>query len=326
MEGTGGVMPFKKIDCVRRTLLKMPGNALKIWLYYYMREGKERLAWASEEELCETLDLNRDTMRKWRTWLVDNGWMKLMGHRDPKTGEFSTPIYRVKEGTVTENISDGRRRNIPLRSQPKVSVAVPAEVFGEEVDTYKQVDSERQVEPKVSQSVSEIPFASLTTSSDNSQEKSDRLFFSKQENRELDFEEYNVAQDLYLDLLPVGKMAEADVIRLAELAIKYGMTYIRAIWFWNKLHKDKGLQFRSISQFAAAIESESDNNIASQYDYHRRSDCPKCKKLRKCVHCHLVEDMTWSDHAPSHEGEKRYLHKGCEREYNDFKNGYGATA
>lgn len=147
--------PFKKIDCTRRGFLRMPGNALKIWMYYYTREGKERLAWASEEELCEATDLNRDTMRKWRNWLIENGWLKLMGHRDAKTGEFALAIYRVKEGTVPEIFGDGRSRNIPLRcsrnfqspSQPKLSATAAAEVFGEEVEPLKQVDSQRQVEP-----------------------------------------------------------------------------------------------------------------------------------------------------------------------------------
>jgi hypothetical protein len=147
--------PFKKIDCTRREFLRMPGNALKIWMYYYTREGKERLAWASEEELCEATDLNRDTMRKWRNWLIENGWFKLMGHRDAKTGEFAVGIYRVKEGTVPESFGDGRSRNIPLRCsrniqsppQPKLSVTAAAEVFGEEVEPVKQVDSQKQLEP-----------------------------------------------------------------------------------------------------------------------------------------------------------------------------------
>jgi Helix-turn-helix domain len=147
--------PFKKLECERRGYLRMPGNALKIWLYYYSREGEERLAWASEEEICKATDLNRDTMRKWRRWLVDNGWLKLMGHRDSKTGEFAIAIYRVKEGTVAETFSDGRSRNIPSRcsrnfrspSQPNISVSAAAESFGEEVEPLLQVDSEKQVAP-----------------------------------------------------------------------------------------------------------------------------------------------------------------------------------
>lgn len=155
MDNERSSKPFKKIDCTRRSFLRMPGNALKIWLYYYTREGKERLAWASEEELCEMTDLNRDTMRKWRNWLVENKWLKLMGHRDAKTGEFAVPIFRVKEGTVAETFSDGRSRNIPPRRSrnlqqpcpPNISVTAAAESFGEEVEPLNQVEPEKQVAP-----------------------------------------------------------------------------------------------------------------------------------------------------------------------------------
>jgi hypothetical protein len=309
--------PFKMLMCERKALLRMPGNALKIWMYYWMKEGPERLAWTTEEAVCEGTNLNKDTMHKWRNWLVDHNWLKPMGRKKREHGEFGVPVFRVKEGdAITEDFSDGRSRNFPSRSTPKTLGAddtenisgVPSNIFGEEVDT-DQVDTVLVDSKLVSQSVSEIPFASLTTPSVVIQEKSSVLYWSEQEQRELSFEEYLFAQDVYLDLLPKGRMLEADVIRLAELAIKYGMTYLRAVWFWNKLHKDKGLQFRSISQFAEALESESDNNVASQMDYHDQASCPKCKKLRKCRHCHKVEDMTDSG------GDDWYLHKGCEEEY-----------
>jgi len=158
--------PFKKLDCQRRNYLKLPGNALKIWLYYYSREGKERLAWASEKEICETCDLNRKTMQVNRRWLIDNGWLIKMGERNSKTGQFSIPIYRVDEGTIPAE-TDGRSANrvpqIGLRSpsptirtqpQPTTLPTVPAQKLGEEVYPYKQVEPKEQVSKLASESVS----------------------------------------------------------------------------------------------------------------------------------------------------------------------------
>jgi len=148
--------PFKMIDCTRKEFLAMPPNALKIWLYYYLREGAERKAWGSEENICEVTRMNRDTMRKWRGWLEDNGWLKLIGHRDEESGDFAVPVYRVDEGTLPAAESFGyghsedSRRKFRTRKPPKVSVTEAAESFGEEVEPKKQVEpapSASEVEP-----------------------------------------------------------------------------------------------------------------------------------------------------------------------------------
>jgi len=161
MSKTQPTKPFKKLDCQRKTFLRLPPNALKIWLYYFLREKEERRAWASEEDICDVTAMNRDTMRKWRNWLETNGWLQLLGHRDPQTGEFAVPIYRVDEGTIPESVgyghSEDSRRKFRLRQppkvfdtvQPKVSVTVPAESFGEEVEPKKQVDTDDQVAPSL---------------------------------------------------------------------------------------------------------------------------------------------------------------------------------
>lgn len=165
MSKTQPTKPFKKLDCQRKTFLRLPPNALKIWLYYFLREGEERRAWASEEDICDVTAMNRDTMRKWRNWLETNGWLQLLGHRDPQTGEFAVPIYRVDEGTIPESFgyghSEDSRRKFRLRQPPKVPVTVPAESFGEEVEPKKQVDTDEQVEPSllVSESVGSEPSA-----------------------------------------------------------------------------------------------------------------------------------------------------------------------
>jgi len=159
--------PFKKIDCTRRGFLRMPGNALKIWLYYYTREGAERLAWASEKELCEATGLNRDVMYDWRNWLEENGWLKRMGSKHHGDGRFAMAIFRVKEGTVPEK-KDGRKSN-RVRKSPtgepvgknrtrpvgenrspssrQKSESVQSVKIGEEVEPLLQVEPKGQVEP-----------------------------------------------------------------------------------------------------------------------------------------------------------------------------------
>ena len=151
---------FKMLDVERKALLRMPGNALKIWLYYWMREGRERIAWASEEEICRHVGLNPKTMRTWRKWLVINGWLKPMGYRSADSGEFAVPKFRVDEGTLPETKScpSDRIQNLVacadqvLGDRPAPSLGshriqnLDEEVETSEVDTKEQVDT-KEVEP-----------------------------------------------------------------------------------------------------------------------------------------------------------------------------------
>jgi hypothetical protein len=91
---------YKILDSDRRDLLKMPGNALKIWLFYWMKEGGERLAWDTEKDICAAVGLNKNTMHTWRDWLEDNGWLKRMGYAPRKHGEFPVPKFRADEGQI----------------------------------------------------------------------------------------------------------------------------------------------------------------------------------------------------------------------------------
>lgn len=156
-------------------------------------------------------------------------------------------------------------------------------------------------------------------------------YWSEALGRGLDISEVDVAEDLYLDLLPNGYMNRADVITLAELAISYGMPFIRSIWFWNRLHKEGGLKFRTIAALAEALASESDNNVVMQYQEHDFAKCPKCKKLRTCVQCGKREDGT--ECRDYMDAVKRgtypaggYMHKGCEYEWYEGKRSMAAAA
>jgi len=107
---------FKTLDVERKGLLRLPGNALKVWLYYRMREGQERLAWATEKDICSVTGLHRDVMYDNRRWLVKNGWLKPMSVRKRAHGEYATQVFRVKEGTVPEK-KDRRKGNNPTSAR-----------------------------------------------------------------------------------------------------------------------------------------------------------------------------------------------------------------
>lgn len=128
--------PFKKFYCDDRDIFRLPGTALKIWLYHYTREGKDRKSWPTVETLCEELDINRDTLFRWREYLVAHGWLEKVGDHRRLDGEFSVPEYKVRKGTVTEKIVDGhpdkrkanRVRKNQTRTGPKKSYATDPKI------------------------------------------------------------------------------------------------------------------------------------------------------------------------------------------------------
>jgi hypothetical protein len=147
---TSEVRPFKKFFCDDRAVFRLPGNAVKLWLYYYAREGPERRSWPTAETICTDLGINQNTLFRWRAFLVEYGWLKKVGDHRRQDGEFSVPEFAVKRGTVPEKIGDGTDKRstnrIPKKcvrthmktsgaSHPKFSGTDPHENFGDEVDS-----------------------------------------------------------------------------------------------------------------------------------------------------------------------------------------------
>jgi hypothetical protein len=150
--------PFKKFYCDRPDVFLIPPSALKIWLFHYTREGKDRRSWPSVETLMKKCGIAKDdTVYKWRAWLQENGWLKKVGEIPPKhnTGEFAVPIFRVTRGTVPQQTGDGD--HTPLnggRSHP-IKRGTGAPLFmGAEVDSVKQVEPQRQVKAERAEPVS----------------------------------------------------------------------------------------------------------------------------------------------------------------------------
>jgi hypothetical protein len=341
------IPPFKMLPVeLREHLHELTGNELKVWLCLYLHSDKTKEAFPSNSLIVQETGLSKKTVKavkaslRKKAWIIsqqryrDNGSLSTMGEKiaSPRCKHFT---YVGGETTPIQ---------VSKVLPPQVPPLHPPEVDTLEVDTEKPDTSKPQDQnPLVSKSVSETPFASLTTSErqenqkpvhsslattkpddslwDRDQEQAwlaqERIpYWSEELNRGLGINEVIIAEELYLDLIPMGKMDEADIATLTELTLAYqtddthGQAVIRSIWHWNKLHKKDSLQFHTIQALAKAMRSESDNNVVIQWHEHNRAECPKCKKLRKCVQCGLLEDGTVYDLGSSHPAGT-YLHKGC---------------
>ncbi|HXW89371.1 MAG TPA: hypothetical protein VEK33_02380 [Terriglobales bacterium] len=135
-------------------------------------------------------------------------------------------------------------------------------------------------------------------------------YWSDELDRGLDITEVDNAGELYLELLPNGQMRREDVVTVAELALRFSKPLIRAVWFWNSIHKNGKLRFSSIRHFANSLNSDSDNNVLAQYRDHNPAECNKCKHLQKCGICHKYQNMT-SGRSASDTATYGYIHKAC---------------
>jgi hypothetical protein len=136
--------PFKKFYCDDKEVFKLPGIPFKIWMYHYAREGKDRKSWPTVETICEALDINPKTLNRWRKYLIANGWLQKVGDRRREGGEYSVPVFKVKRGTVPQNLGDGRKRNrAPRNGAPtdtKIGGATDTKIWN--VDRYQDLGDE----------------------------------------------------------------------------------------------------------------------------------------------------------------------------------------
>jgi hypothetical protein len=162
--------PFKKFYCDRPNVFLIPAPAFKVWMYHYVREGTNRESWPSLPKICKALNMGENSVLKWRKWLIDNGWLVKTGERDSRSGMFSVPVMRVKNGTIPDTSSgtDGRRRTAPQsmgngsqshrtgkyveRPVPKVCGTVVPKVCG----TARPLSLGTEVEPSIQVEPSEV--------------------------------------------------------------------------------------------------------------------------------------------------------------------------
>jgi hypothetical protein len=300
-------------------LAQLSEAQLKVWLYYARRKGADGKAWGKSSSIGAWAGgMAVSTIKNARAWLVKNGWLKPNG----KT-KFGLPMFLPMVPAVLSEVPL-EQNDRTLQSTPPVLSEVLPPYFTKytEVTTEKespqsspsapQIAADSTIEVAKQQQVSEL-VSEQTTSSSQHEQREEPPWYSSVLKRSLTHDEMDIGTQVYLDLIPLGKMDDADVITLVELCIEYHggeiepQDLIRALWTWNHNHKDGGLRWRTIQQMAKSLRSESDNSAHLQYQDHNPADCPKCKKLRKCALCGRVEDMTSSELAPS----DAYMHKSC---------------
>jgi hypothetical protein len=293
---------FKLLDVERKALLRVPGNALKIWLYYWMREGKERIAWGTEKEIRLATGLNKDTYRTWRKWLVDNGWLKPMGFTNRIHGEFGVPRFRVKEGTLPE-IQRGRHPKLPLRDAAEETVrlatevlgAVAADAFGE-IEKYTVKDDTVKEDTKV---VSELGSQGAPTPLGlSSVDQNLKTLSSEEQPQDQNLQtllqkEQDGVQLLFDGLYPNGFESVALFLRevpharaCAEILAKEKIS-VKELLKYNRTHKSGGLVFRSCAVLHKALTKEEQRTL-NDFVGHDPKACRICKALAKKVDGHVL--------------------------------------
>jgi hypothetical protein len=90
-------------------LLKLSEAQLKVWLYHFRREGggEERLSFALQTSVREATELSRSAITHARTWLVRNGWLKVVGFLSEDYGNSSLREYRCAFPQASESAGLG---------------------------------------------------------------------------------------------------------------------------------------------------------------------------------------------------------------------------
>jgi hypothetical protein len=136
-------------------------------MYHYAREGKDRQSWPSVETICEKLAMTKETVYKWRSWLISNGWLVKVGERENGTGIFKVPIIKVTRGSVPQQqVVDGRRANVPPVPGRKTSNTAPSRKKSETVgrknsNTARLEKFQPEVEPELQVNPFEVEAAAF---------------------------------------------------------------------------------------------------------------------------------------------------------------------
>jgi predicted transcriptional regulator len=234
----------------------------------------------------------------------------------------------LTDGEVSESVSEegSSLRSSPIADSKKKIKAKPVQVCEQEQEQHRDEEQPEQPEdlpviPDTDEDDYDLPAHEFRIT-DEQAAFYDPGVRSSRLGRDLDREEYLVADDLYFDLLPDREAKEEDVVLLAELALEFTAQTVRAAWSYNQRHKNGKLKFFGVPDLAAALRSDNDRCLLNQMRVHDENikACEKCEGLKCCNHCLQVEDMTRSLYygnppADDRRSERFYLHKGCERAY-----------
>jgi hypothetical protein len=267
-------------------IFRLPAPAMKIWMYHYSLEGRNRReSWPSVETLMQKCDMSRDSVFTHRKWLVEHGWLVQCGFVASQHGHFSVPKYRCEKGTVSEKTVDGRGKNrlgkLPTRSHREKSDTDASEKIRPEVMPHTNL-SNASAEPmtpmKEGKKEGNPPLASLATDV--------RTVPSEKKNPESGVAPANQNQkawgdeDLmavwlaWLKLVPLSEWSDNDRQAARHVADEYGADAVesylldtalcpktlKVIWsdftYWASSIRPKGLTKRNIDAWRRAKDAK----------------------------------------------------------------------
>jgi hypothetical protein len=113
---------MKFLDPNRKALLKLHPSALTVWMAYWMFENDAQEAYPTMATLMDVTDISENTIRDWRDYLVETGWMiKLTGsaalrYIKPTNGAWNISVYRVNDPTSKVDPSNSE---VPQKMTPQ---------------------------------------------------------------------------------------------------------------------------------------------------------------------------------------------------------------
>ena len=106
---------LKVLDCDRKAILGLPSPAVHLFFVYWMHENEAQESYLSRTAIERITGWSRNTVIKWRTYLIDNGWL-MMGataaerYSHPTNGAWKVPVVRVDDPIA----GGGSSKNEPL--------------------------------------------------------------------------------------------------------------------------------------------------------------------------------------------------------------------
>jgi hypothetical protein len=263
--------PLYAGDAKWADIFLVPPAPFKVWMFHYWMEGENNCSWPTVPTIMKECGLSKNTVQGARRWLIENGWLKLVGFTD-----FGVPKYKVKRGAIPEIGTPPQNLGVPENGLP------PIPEIGT-TPTPKSVPLTISIEPTafepaavevVSESGSQgAPTASGLSSEDQNLE----TLFS---------EEPTQVQTLFSLLYPSGFESVALFNReapharaCAEILAKENISATELLKY-NKMHKSGGLVIRTCAQFHKALTAES-QRLLNDFVGHDASSCKACKALLK---------------------------------------------
>jgi hypothetical protein len=148
--------PFKKLYCDWRSPIfaELKGACLAVWLYHYLRSGKDDSSYPSLYRIAKETGYCETTVKTARGWLRKTGWLITVSKRDSK-GKYAIPVEQAAFPESSSNSPESKNTTVDTtvvvkhgggktRRRRKSTV----EKHDTEVDSGLEVDTEKGVENK----------------------------------------------------------------------------------------------------------------------------------------------------------------------------------